>query len=170
MQVRLADTNLPGLHELKARRNDDFSLALLDCWAVVADVLTFYQERIANESYKRTATEKVSLLELARLVKYELQPGVAADSYLAFTLEEAVGSPGRTIIDIGTKVQSLPNPGEQPQTFETSEKIEARAVWNAMKPPLMKLQPLSPDMPEVILKGLNANLRQGDALLIVVQK
>ena len=32
----------------------DFSIALLDAWAAVADVLTFYQERLANESYLRT--------------------------------------------------------------------------------------------------------------------
>ena len=44
-------------------------------------MLTFYQERIANEAYLRTATERVSLLELARLIDYELRPGVAASTY-----------------------------------------------------------------------------------------
>ncbi len=34
--------------------------------AALADVLTFYQERIANEGYLRTATERRSILELAR--------------------------------------------------------------------------------------------------------
>src|SRR5947209_16892687 len=56
MLARLAGTDLPALTALKTRADDDFTIALLDSWAVAADVLTFYQERIANESYKRTPT------------------------------------------------------------------------------------------------------------------
>jgi len=54
----------PPLRALSAR-TDDFTVALLDAWAAVGDVLTFYQERIANESWLRTATERRSVLELA---------------------------------------------------------------------------------------------------------
>src|SRR5215471_9658102 len=56
------------LQRLTTRSADDPSIAMLDAWATVADVLTFYQERIANEGYLRTATERRSILELARLV------------------------------------------------------------------------------------------------------
>jgi hypothetical protein len=45
------------LYSLTTQHLDDPAIALLDAWAVVADVLTFYQERIANEAYLRTATE-----------------------------------------------------------------------------------------------------------------
>src|SRR5215472_7953298 len=38
-----------------ARTDDDFGIALLAMWSYVADILTFYQERIANEAYLRTA-------------------------------------------------------------------------------------------------------------------
>src|SRR5215813_3936234 len=48
---------VPGL---QTRGDGDLSIALLDAWACVADNLTFYQERIANESYLRTATERQS--------------------------------------------------------------------------------------------------------------
>ena len=44
----------PALAGLGTRDDDDFSIALLDAWATVADVLTFYGERIANESYLPT--------------------------------------------------------------------------------------------------------------------
>jgi len=44
------------------RDDSDPSIALLDAWAVVADVLTFYQERISNEGYLRTAQERTSLI------------------------------------------------------------------------------------------------------------
>ena len=88
----LSDPTVRGIaRKLTTRDPDDFTIALLDAWAVVADVLTFYQERIANESYLRTATERQSILELARLIGYTLRPGVAASTYLAFTLEDAQG-------------------------------------------------------------------------------
>ena len=74
----------PGL---TTRELSDPSIALLDAWATVADVLTFYEERIANEGYLRTATESRSVLELARLVGYRLRSGVSASVYLAFTVD-----------------------------------------------------------------------------------
>ena len=43
---------------LTTRDPSDPAIALLDGWATVADVLTFYQERIANEGYLRTANER----------------------------------------------------------------------------------------------------------------
>src|SRR3954471_13219681 len=98
------------------RAEEDFTTALVDAFATVADVLTFYQERIANESYLRTAAERLSILYLARLIGYELRPGVAASTLLAFTVEDAPGAPQRATIDLGVKVQSVPGPGEQPQT------------------------------------------------------
>jgi hypothetical protein len=83
----------PALQALTSRQSDDLAIALLDGWSTVADVLTFYQERIANEGFLRTATERRSLLELARTIGYELQPGVAASTYLAFTVDDSPGSP-----------------------------------------------------------------------------
>ena len=88
MLARLSDPDLSELKALKTREDDDFSIALLDAWASVADVLTFYQERIANENYLRTATERNSILQLACLIGYKLRPGVAASVYLAFTVED----------------------------------------------------------------------------------
>lgn len=86
MKARLGESKFPSLKHLKTRDSQDTSLALLDAWATVADVLTFYQERIANEGYLRTAIERRSLVELARLVDYAHSPGVSASVYLAFTL------------------------------------------------------------------------------------
>ncbi len=36
---------------LTTREKNDPAIAMLDAWSVVADVLTFYQERIANEGF-----------------------------------------------------------------------------------------------------------------------
>ena len=98
MKARLSSSDFPGLKALRTRDGGDPSIALLDSWAVVADILTFYQERIINEGYLPTATERRSLVELARLVGYEPRPGVASSVFLAFTLEkkqDALAVPGK---------------------------------------------------------------------------
>jgi predicted phage baseplate assembly protein len=121
------------LKALTVRTTDDPTIALIDAFATSLDVLTFYQERIANEGYIRTATERMSALELMRTIDYELKPGVAASASLAFTVEDA-DDPFRVVeVPTGTQVLSIPSdPKVSPQTFETVETIQARAEWNAI--------------------------------------
>ncbi len=164
------NSELRPLQALRTRSADDPAIAMLDAWATVADVLTFYQERIANEGYLRTATERRSILELGRLVGYNLRPGVAASVFLAFTVEDV----GHEVeIPAGTRAQSLPGPGELPQSFETSEKLIARPEWNILKPRLTRLQNFtlnemltnSTNPLTVSFKGANINLKKNDLLL-----
>lgn len=175
MQVDLtAHSPLLGL---KTRRDDDPTIGLLDAWATVLDVLTFYQERIANEGYLRTGTERRSLLELARSIGYELRPGVAASTYLMFTMETAAGAPREAIISARTKAQSVPEQDQQAQTFETIEEITARPAWNELLPRLTQPQKLEIkgsglqyktgiEVHFLYLQGTNTGLTPGDWLLI----
>ncbi len=164
MQARLSSDEFPELTALKTRETSDPSLALLDAWATVGDVLTFYQEHIANEGYLRTATERRSVLEQARLVGYRLRPGVAASVHLAYTIEK---DSEPVEIPQGARVNSIPAPGEQMQAFETFEPLKARYEWNFLKPRMTQ-----PQTPESILqnglylKGTATNLKPNDALLI----
>jgi len=185
LHARLSGSGQPALNGLSTRDNNDFSIALLDAWAMVGDVLTFYQERIANEAYLRTATERLSVLELARLINYELRPGVAAGTYLAFTIEDTPGAAGQVLavgtsaqialemlppitIGIGVKVQSIPGPGEQAQTFETIEAIEARPEWNGIKPRLTQPQTKSSFWSKSLFFAGTANdLKKGDHILLL---
>lgn len=152
------------LRELTSRELDDPTIALLDAWAVVGDILTFYQERIANEGYLRTATEQRSVEELARLVGYAPRPGVAASIDLAFSLERDVV----TTIPAGTRAQSLPAPGKLPQTFETSRPLLANARWNAMRP--LQSRFIKPrvigERLIVYLEGTASSLRINDVVFI----
>ena len=181
MIAGLTDVERPRLADLTTRDSDDVSIAVLDAWAVVSDVLTFYTERLANESYLRTAGERISLQELGRLIGYRLRPGVAAETHLAFAIEPppevpaaASRDPGATpnvtpasvVLDAGLRVQSIPAPGEQPQTFETVEEIEARAAWNAMPARATKVRLPGMDDTSAYLQGVALNLKAGDALLI----
>jgi hypothetical protein len=157
----------PALAGLTARTDDDPAIALIDAWAAALDVLTFYQERIANENYLRTATERRSILELARAIGYELRPGVAASTVLAYTLETTQGSPPTVKIAAGSQAMTTPGQDEKPQTFETSGDLDAHGAWNVLTPRrwFTKL-PKSGD-PSVRLAGIGLNLRLGDPVLIV---
>lgn len=126
------------LAALTTHEPSDATLALVDAAACAADVLSFYQERIANEGFLRTATERRSVLELARAVGYELRPGVAAGVHLVFTVEDAPGAPGLCTVAAGSPIQSVPPQGKLPQVFETSDELLARAEWNALRPRLTR--------------------------------
>jgi hypothetical protein len=159
----------PALRTLTARTDDDPSIALLDAWATALDVLTFYQERIANENYLRTATELGSVLQLARAIGYELRPGVSAATLLAFTLESQTipGALPVATIPAGTKVQSIPGQNQTPQLFETVADLDARAAWNSLA--ARTLGSSIPYLGQTVLylQGVSTGLQTGDPLLII---
>ena len=182
LHAGLSSPSFSELAGLRTRDADDYTLGLLDAVACAADVLTFYQERLANESYLRTATERVSLQEMGKLIGYRLRPGVAAETWLAFALETprsapanlppepgafVTGIPGALALSAGLKVQSVPGPGEKPQTFETVEDMDARPEWNAIRPWLSEARDPGPGATETWLAGLRNNLKAGDALVLV---
>lgn len=169
--AKLSSSEYPALARLSTREQGDFTIALCDATAAMLDVLTFYQERIANENYLRTATERGSLIELARLIGYTPLPGVAASTYLAFTLQESPGAPPQAAepvtIPVGTRVQSVPGPDEQAQTFETVEAIKARVEWNAI--PVQTSIPWIPQVgdSDLWLNGVSNQIQVGDVLLLL---
>lgn len=144
----------PELASLTTRQSNDYAITLLELWAVVADVLTFYQERYANEAFLRPARMRESVIRLASLIDYHLRPGVAAQALLAFTLEE-----GRILdLPVDLKVQSVPEQGEQPQVFETIEAITADARLNRLRifpQPSSATGPLAYSQSTAILGRLN---------------
>ncbi|MER5374278.1 putative baseplate assembly protein [Streptomyces sp. NPDC002553] len=165
MLARLSDHDRRELAPLTTREPDDFSIALLDGWAVVADVLTFYQERIADEGYLRTAREQDSLTRLGRLVGYRPRPALAAATHLAYTLDPGTGA----TIPAGSQVKSAPPQGGLPQTFETSEDLTARAEWNELPVRRTASPALTPErvqtLRELELTGMHPSIRPGDRLL-----
>ena len=167
MLARLSSADFPALGRLTTRDDSDPTIALIDATAVLGDVLTFYQERIANEAYLRTATQWRSLAALGRLIGYEPSPGVAATAYLAFTLETAAGAPEQTDIPQATRLQSIPAARQLPQTFETLAPFTARPEWNAMTVvrSLAQAAP-GPFTQSVLVQGVATQVRPGDRLLL----
>ncbi len=177
MLARLSSSDYPALAALRTREDDDFSIALIDSAAMMLDVLTFYQERLVNESFLGTANQLRSLSELSRLIGYRPSPGVSASAYVAFTLRVAPGqsptlSTPATTISAGTQMQSVPTQNQTPQTFETTADILAKPDWNAL--PIQTGQPwVPPNSPNdtgstsLYLTGTTTQLQPGDALLFL---
>jgi len=186
LHAALSSSAFSPLSRLRSRDGNDFSIGLIDAFACSADVLTFYQERIANESFLRTAVERISLQEMGKLVGYRLRPGVAAETWLAFALDTppdpppnlapepgnfVTGVPSSLVLEAGLKVQSVPGPGEKPQTFELVETLaEARPGWNIIRPWLTERHFPGRGEKEAWLAGVATNLKPGDALLFVGQE
>src|ERR1035438_10237754 len=62
---------LPDEVELVAWRpsaQGDLALQMMEWWAYLADILTFYNERIANQDYLRTADLPESVQRLIRVL------------------------------------------------------------------------------------------------------
>lgn len=168
LRARLSGTDYPALAALTTREASDFTLAIGDALACSLEVLGFYTERHAQEHYLRTATERLSVREMARLIGYRLAPGVAASTHLAFTLQAVPGAPAPPIvIPVGTRVQHVPGQDEKAQSFETTLATPARAQWNAI--PVQQSVARIPAFGDtgLWLAGIDSDLAVGDLLLIV---
>jgi hypothetical protein len=151
----------------------DLTYGLLDAWATVADVLSFYQERITQEGYLQTATEDFSVQELVRSVGVTPLPPVSARVDLCFTVSDKPGAPDSLTLPQGLAVQSVPAPGGQPQLFETSAELVTRPEWSSMSlwsPPRNVLAspaaPLRADTPALLLQDGSHGIQPGTTLLV----
>ncbi len=129
--ITLPDPETPnpfaGWHE---GTDGDYHTLLIELWAYLADILTFYQERIANEAYIGTATQRDSLMRLAQLIDYRPSPGAGASGVVACTVAK-----GNVVtLPAGYRVSSRPVPGRSAAVFETSAALTARAEHSAIKP------------------------------------
>ena len=144
-------------------------LGLLRAWSTVGDVLTFYQERLINEGYLRTARQRQSLHHLVRLLDYRPEPAVGGSVELAFSVTAVEGLPPRMELVAGTEVTSVPPPGEDPQTFEITRVLDARKDLNLLQPKALH-QEIDPVLPggatELKLAGTGLGLDPGAGILV----
>ena len=164
---------LPGEQAIGAWRPapGDLGLQILEWWAYLADVLTFYNERIANENYLRTATRPASIANLVALLGYEPAPGIAAIGSVA-AIRSAARPNEPLIIPAGLQLSSAATPGVPAQTFEA----DAAASFTGPSTVPLTLPPdtslaVNPDgTPQsVLLAGRPGGIKAGDQLLLAEQ-
>jgi len=64
----------------------DFGNVLLQLFAHMADIISYYQDRIANESFLGTAQTRRSIIHHLRLIGYKLSTAAPASTTLTVTL------------------------------------------------------------------------------------
>jgi len=139
----------------------DLAVQMVEWWAYLADVLTFYNERIANESYLRTADLSESIKRLIQVLGYRPRPGIGARGTVAALLN----SQKELTLPAGFQVQSKPGPGKQPQIFELEKETTLKAP-DAMSvdPPALVSEITSG---RLLVKGSVSSVKVGDQLLVM---
>ena len=83
------------------RSEADFGMMMAEVLSAVGDELSYLQDRVAAEATLPTATQRRSLVSLARLVDYEPQPATSATT----TLQCDVGAKG--VVPAGARISAL---------------------------------------------------------------
>jgi hypothetical protein len=133
-QVELIDSNnntvnIKPLANWRARGKDDLGLMLLEMWSYVCDVLSFYDEAIANESYIRTGQLRPGIRRLVALLGYRPRPAVGSSVQLAAIAD------GRLPLKlpVGTAFRSGAFNGNPPQVFELDQEVTIHPLTNKWK-------------------------------------
>jgi uncharacterized phage protein gp47/JayE len=97
----------------------DLGMLLIDLFAYMGDVVLYYQDRIANESFLQTAVERRSVLNALSLVGYQLASPMTSsvDLTLSFT-PPAQGASTVVTVPQGAQFASVPSATVGAQIFE----------------------------------------------------
>lgn len=79
------------LPEWTSRSPSDMGVVLIESFAYAADILSFYTDRVANESFLQTAVQRSSVLNIAEMLGYRPAAATAAKVTLRFTTQPNVG-------------------------------------------------------------------------------
>jgi hypothetical protein len=162
---------LPGEVELvnwRPTAQGDLALQMMEWWAYLADILTFYNERIANQDYLRTADLPESVQRLIQVLGYRPRPAIGTTGTLAALMS------GLKPITLprGFQIQSKAGPGKQPQIFELNADTLIQPASSVSADPALPSVPslLGADGASVLLQGSAGGIKAGDELLLIEDK
>jgi hypothetical protein len=89
-----------------------------------ADFLSYYQDRVANEAFIDTASQRHSLRHHGALLGYELFDGRSAETVIAFDVTNA------GVIPRGLAIDLKGAPGEMPLVYTTREAVRVDPRYN----------------------------------------
>jgi hypothetical protein len=153
----------------------DLAVQMVEWWAYLADILTFYTERAATQAYLRTADLPESVDRLVRLLGYRPRPGIGAKGMLA----ALANSPLPFTLRAGFAVQSKPGPGQQPQVFELNTdtaigimptspaSLAASSGMVSVRPRRELDPPIGLNRKTIILSGTSSAVKAGDEVLVL---
>jgi hypothetical protein len=149
----------------------DLALQMVEWWAYLADVLTFYCERIGTQAYLDTADRPESANRMIQLLGYRPRPALGATSLVA----ALVDGPKPVLLPQGLQIQSKPGAGQQPQIFELKS---ATTIGNPDVLPLITPPPPAPvlsgavdaqgrKLASLTAAGTVGGLKAGDEVLLI---
>lgn len=102
-RTSMLDYATQTMPEWQSRSEGDFGVVLVELMAYMGDILSYYGDRIQTEAYLSTATQRLSLLQIADLLGYVPSNGVPAVG----TVTLVTNNPGPAVlVPAGTKVQT----------------------------------------------------------------
>ena len=85
----LPDAAARPLEQLQVGDGDDWIVALCDAWAALAEVISFYQDRIVNEAFLPTASLESARARIYHSLGHRFPPNAAATTIVAYHLSDA---------------------------------------------------------------------------------
>ncbi|HET7429867.1 MAG TPA: baseplate J/gp47 family protein [Nocardioides sp.] len=170
MLDHVARTEVGGRRPLlgwTTRALDDPGIALLSAQAAGAHVVAWNLHRQHADTTLTGGDDLTALQLVARLLGHRRRPALAATTVLSFAVSEIDEAPTRATVPAGTKVSTIPEPGEKPQVFETDADLDARRDWNALHPQRSpQPQTINAATTSVVLAGVGHPVRVGDQVLV----
>lgn len=149
---------------------EDLGLQLLEWWAYLGDILTFYNERIANEDYLRTAQLPDSVTRLVALLGYRPRPAIGAVGQVA-AVRRKTHPNEPLVIPAGFQLSNTATPGVTVQTWEAAAStFTGPTDTKVTLPPTTALLAAASGVSvvgSVLLRGTVASLEAGEELLAV---
>lgn len=112
--------------EWTSRAPADFGVAIVEMLAYCLDILSYYQDRLVSEAYLDTATQRSSVLEIARMLGYTPYPAAAAQGSVTL-----VSDPTQTtgvLVPQGTQlITQFQTDIQGPLIFETTADVTVPA-------------------------------------------
>jgi uncharacterized phage protein gp47/JayE len=97
---------------------NDLGVLLMELFAYMGDIILYYQDRIANESFLHTARERRSILYLLRLIGYELLPATSASADLTLIFKKPEGEAPKVTISPGAQFATKKTSASEAIIFE----------------------------------------------------
>lgn len=158
-------TRLPNWTE---RSEADLGIAILELLAATGDNLSYLQDRVANEAFLGSATQRRSVARHLALLGYQMDEGASAYTFLQMQVNAV-----RTLISTpsqpGLAVSNAPSSANEPViVFETLGNATVRPQHNRMAIYTWGNQSccLPATATSLALAGVFADLSSGDYLLI----
>lgn len=101
----------------------DMGVMMVELMAYVGDILSYYGDRLTQEAYIGTATQRLSVLNIAQLLGYTPSNGIPASGTVTFQTD---ASAPNTVVPQGTQVATnqIVSSVDAPVVYETAEDID----------------------------------------------